>query len=56
MIADAKALEAAGAQLLVLECIPASLGEAITQALTIPTIGIGQVKILTDKFWLCTMP
>jgi 3-methyl-2-oxobutanoate hydroxymethyltransferase len=44
MIADAKALEAAGAQLLVLECIPASLGEAITQALTIPTIGIGAGK------------
>ena len=44
MIADAKALEAAGAQLLVLECIPATLGEAITQALTIPTIGIGAGK------------
>ena len=44
MIADAKALEAAGAQLLVLECIPASLGEAITKALTIPTIGIGAGK------------
>lgn len=44
MIDDAKALEAAGAQLLVLECIPASLGEAITQALSIPTIGIGAGK------------
>ena len=44
MIADAKALESAGAQLLVLECIPASLGEAITNALTIPTIGIGAGK------------
>ena len=44
MIADAKALEAAGAQLLVLECIPASLGEAITKVLTIPTIGIGAGK------------
>ena len=44
MIADAKALEGAGAQLLVLECIPASLGEAITKALTIPTIGIGAGK------------
>jgi len=44
MIDDAKALEAAGAQLLVLECIPASLGEAITKALTIPTIGIGAGK------------
>lgn len=44
MIDDAKALEAAGAQLLVLECIPAELGQAITQALTIPTIGIGAGK------------
>ncbi len=44
MITDAKALEAAGAQLLVLECIPASLGKAISQALTIPTIGIGAGK------------
>jgi len=44
MIADAKALEAAGAQLLVLECIPATLGKAVTQALTIPTIGIGAGK------------
>ena len=41
---DAKALEAAGAQLLVLECIPADLGKAITDALTIPTIGIGAGK------------
>jgi|TARA_B100002019_G_C21248081_1_gene589470 3-methyl-2-oxobutanoate hydroxymethyltransferase len=38
---QAKALEAAGAQLLVLECIPSSLGKRITDALTIPTIGIG---------------
>jgi len=44
MINDAKALEAAGAQLLVLECIPADLGKRITDALTIPTIGIGAGK------------
>ncbi len=44
MIDDAKALEAAGAQLLVLECIPASLGKLVTEALTIPTIGIGAGK------------
>jgi 3-methyl-2-oxobutanoate hydroxymethyltransferase len=44
MIEHAKALEAAGAQLLVLECIPASLGKAISQAITIPTIGIGAGK------------
>jgi 3-methyl-2-oxobutanoate hydroxymethyltransferase len=44
MIQDAQALEAAGAQLLVLECIPASLGKAITEAVNIPTIGIGAGK------------
>jgi len=44
MIEHAKAVEAAGAQLLVLECIPASLGKAISQAVSIPTIGIGAGK------------
>ncbi|GLX82909.1 3-methyl-2-oxobutanoate hydroxymethyltransferase [Thalassotalea eurytherma] len=44
MIEEAKALEAAGVQLLVLECIPADLGAAITDAVTIPTIGIGAGK------------
>lgn len=41
MLEDAKALQAAGSQLIVLEAIPATLGKAITDALTIPTIGIG---------------
>jgi len=44
MIEHAKQLEAAGAQLLVLECIPASLGKAISEAISIPTIGIGAGK------------
>lgn len=44
MIEHAKALEAAGAQLLVLECIPAGLGKAISEAIDIPTIGIGAGK------------
>ena len=41
ILKEAKALEAAGAQLLVVECIPATLAKAITDALTIPVIGIG---------------
>lgn len=41
IIKDAKILETAGAQLLVLEAIPTSLGKRITEALRIPTIGIG---------------
>lgn len=39
--ADAKAVQAAGASLLVLEAIPASLGSEVTAQLQIPTIGIG---------------
>ncbi|MEI6353552.1 MAG: 3-methyl-2-oxobutanoate hydroxymethyltransferase [Methylococcus sp.] len=41
LLADALSLEAAGASLLVLECIPASLAKDITQQVTIPTMGIG---------------
>ncbi|MBV9206320.1 MAG: 3-methyl-2-oxobutanoate hydroxymethyltransferase [Actinobacteria bacterium] len=41
LLHDAKALEAAGAFSVVLECVPASLAARVTAALTIPTIGIG---------------
>ena len=41
IVDEAIALEAAGAQLLVVECIPASLAKRVTEALTIPVIGIG---------------
>lgn len=41
MVAQAKELEQAGVQLLVLECIPNELGKTISDAVTIPTIGIG---------------
>jgi len=41
LVEDAKAVEAAGADLLVLEGIPSALGERITRAVSIPTIGIG---------------
>ena len=55
MIADAKAVEAAGADCLVLECVPTGLAEEITRSLKIPTIGIGagphcdgQILVLHD--------
>lgn len=41
MLRQAKALQEAGAQLLVLECIPVELANRITAALSIPVIGIG---------------
>lgn len=41
VIADAKAVEEAGAFAVVLECVPAVLAEYITKILSIPTIGIG---------------
>jgi len=55
IIEDAVALEKAGADLIVLECIPAELAKKISLQLTIPTIGIGagvdcdgQVLVLYD--------
>ena len=55
MIADAHALEQAGASMLVLECVPVVLAQEITAALEIPVIGIGagvecdgQVLVLYD--------
>ena len=41
MLHDAKLLESAGADVVLLECIPASLGARITQELQVPVIGIG---------------
>lgn len=41
LIDDAKAIEAAGAFAIVVECVPAELGKAITEAVDIPVIGIG---------------
>lgn len=41
LLADAKALELAGACAVVLEKIPTELAKTVTEALTIPTIGIG---------------
>jgi 3-methyl-2-oxobutanoate hydroxymethyltransferase len=55
LLADALAVQQAGAALLVMEGVPVSLGERITQALAIPVIGIGagphcdgQVLVLHD--------
>ncbi|MFC3094869.1 3-methyl-2-oxobutanoate hydroxymethyltransferase [Alteromonas sediminis] len=57
LLASAKALEQAGIQMLVLECVPTELGKRVTQALSIPVIGIGagvhtdgQILVMHDMF------
>jgi len=63
LLSDARAMEQAGAGLLVLEAIPARLAGNVTQALSIPTIGIGagpdcsgQVLVLHDVLGLYPHP
>ena len=41
LIEDARAVQEAGAFMVVLECVPAKLAKLISKELTIPTIGIG---------------
>jgi 3-methyl-2-oxobutanoate hydroxymethyltransferase len=55
MLRDAKALEGAGADVVLLECIPSALGTRITKELHVPVIGIGagpetdgQILVLYD--------
>ena len=59
LLADAHALEEAGACAIVLELLPSALARRISAALTIPTIGIGagagcdgQVLVLHDMLGL----
>jgi 3-methyl-2-oxobutanoate hydroxymethyltransferase len=59
VLADARAVEAAGAFALVIEGVPADLGREITEAARIPTIGIGagvhcdgQVLVMHDLLGL----
>lgn len=63
LLADAKAVEEAGAFAVVLECVEADVAARISQALAIPTIGIGsgaacdgQVLVSEDLLGLTTSP
>lgn len=57
MVRDALALQEAGAQIVLLECVPAELANRITQILDVPVIGIGagngtdgQILVMHDMF------
>lgn len=59
MLEDAQALEQAGAAMLLLECVPTSLAQQISQAIQVPVIGIGagvhadgQVLVVQDALGL----
>ncbi|GII83821.1 3-methyl-2-oxobutanoate hydroxymethyltransferase [Sphaerisporangium siamense] len=63
LMADAKALEHAGAFAVVLECVPADLAARVSAALSVPTIGIGagpscdaQVLVWQDLMGLTPHP
>jgi 3-methyl-2-oxobutanoate hydroxymethyltransferase len=59
IVDDARALEDAGAFAVVLECVPAAVGQRATEALDVPVIGIGagphtdaQVLVISDLLGL----
>jgi 3-methyl-2-oxobutanoate hydroxymethyltransferase len=61
MVANARSLEAAGADIMLLECIPTELGKRITEVLKVPVIGIGagphvdgQILVLYDVLDITT--
>ncbi|MCG5530983.1 3-methyl-2-oxobutanoate hydroxymethyltransferase [Halorhodospira halochloris] len=63
MEADAKALEQAGADLLILECVPAELAKHLAQSLRMPVVGIGagrgcdgQILVLHDVLGVTRHP
>jgi len=63
ILADAAALESAGAEMLVVECIPATLASRVTGSVDMPVIGIGagpdcdgQVLVLYDMLGIVPEP
>jgi 3-methyl-2-oxobutanoate hydroxymethyltransferase len=63
MVDDASALEAAGADILLVECVPNEVGKAVTNNITAPVIGIGagpdvdgQILVLYDVLGITQGP
>ena len=63
LLQDARALQDAGAQLLVLECVPSELGAEVSRNVSMPVIGIGagvdcdgQVLVMHDMLGLAQRP
>jgi 3-methyl-2-oxobutanoate hydroxymethyltransferase len=61
LVKDAQAMQQAGAQMLVVECVPAALGKEVSAGVDIPVIGIGagvdcdgQVLVMHDMLGLGT--
>jgi len=61
LLDEAKRLESAGADIVLLECVPSALGKAITAELSVPVIGIGagpdvdgQILVLYDMLDVTT--
>jgi 3-methyl-2-oxobutanoate hydroxymethyltransferase len=57
LVLSAQALEAAGAQMLVLECVPSIVGKRVAESVDMPVIGIGagaqtdgQILVMHDMF------
>ena len=53
ILSEAKQLEGAGAEIILLECVPAVLAEEISQSLSVPTIGIGAGSATDGQIMVC---
>lgn len=49
LLTDARCLESAGADIVLVELIPTPLGKRLTESLTVPTIGIGAGPYMTGQ-------
>ena len=63
MVDDAVALQEAGADVVLLECVPNELGQAVCEAISVPVIGIGagpavdgQILVLYDMLGITQGP